>query len=52
MQTPFTKLLGIKYPVLLAGMANISMPKLAAVCTPHHSHSVLTSWYWAARHCR
>ena len=33
MQTPFTRMLKIKYPVLLAGMANISMPQLAAaVC--------------------
>ena len=33
MQTPFTRMLRIKYPVLLAGMANISMPELAAaVC--------------------
>lgn len=33
MTTPLTKLLGIKYPILLAGMSNISMPRLAAaVC--------------------
>ena len=30
MSCPLTELLGIKYPVLLAGMANISMPELAA----------------------
>ena len=28
--TSFTETLGIKYPILLAGMANISMPELAA----------------------
>eukprot|EP01083_Nonionella_stella_P252559 870023_1 len=32
-ETPLTKLLGIKYPIMLAGMGKVASPKLTAAVT-------------------